>query len=343
MKKISWVNSLKELPEKHHFILMDILKFLCAFLVFYIHINLSQVCHNEFFAHVHHFFRNGICRIAVPFYFACSGFLLFRKINTDKESNNKVQLFIARILKLYGIWMILSLFNTARSHLWFLLSLPFAVGLVYLCLKIKIKPIYILLIGFVLYLFGLLGDSWYGLILKINNRYLTAFFDNYFFYFINTRNGLFMGFIFVAIGMFIAKTDFKINKILCFVSMVFFAVLFMLECYCLTRYGNCKEYNMFLFLVPFTFFFLYCVVHININDDKTDKYLRLRDMGMLIFYSHLVIYYLLDFVITKFNLPSNMFVIVHFVASLVCTILFAILVTAIAKKDKTKWIKWLYT
>ena len=72
-----------------------------------------------------------------------------------------------------------------------------------------------LIIGFILYLFAILSNSYYFL---IEGTWLQTIVDNYLEIFISSRNGLFVGFFYVAIGNYLLfKKDTKIRNNIIFI------------------------------------------------------------------------------------------------------------------------------
>lgn len=91
---------------------IDIFKIVCAFLVVTIHISPW-----EMFGEIIHFYMVDVCaRIAVPFFFASTGFFLFAKISfregrIEKTKENRYVLlaFLKRIVILYMLWSMIYL------------------------------------------------------------------------------------------------------------------------------------------------------------------------------------------------------------------------------------------
>lgn len=167
-----------------------------------------------------------IYSLAVPFFFIASGFLLFRKITIPITDDGKyrIQAYLFKIAKLYFCWTLLYLplsiygfikdgisfpkfiivfvrnvllvgENYMSWPLWYLLALILAISVIYCLLKCRVMPRTILLIGFLMSLVGL------GLDYCKSHDLLHVITDIYFRLFVNTRNGLFVGLLYVAIGM----------------------------------------------------------------------------------------------------------------------------------------------
>lgn len=136
---------------------VDVAKWIGAWLVMYIH--LVPVCTN--IPLVDTYMSQGFCRVAVPFYFSVSAFLLFQKMedvkSCAKQNGKMLWKFCKNILILYTIWVMVYigyelfyrnynnhdqqsvvqyvkeyLFSGVRYHLWYLMSSVYAVPLVYL-------------------------------------------------------------------------------------------------------------------------------------------------------------------------------------------------------------------
>ena len=75
----------KSASTQTHFDILDIMKWLCAWMVVIIHtIPLKPY---SLIADV--YTAQGICRLAVPLFFAASSFLLLRKLPTENKQTNK--------------------------------------------------------------------------------------------------------------------------------------------------------------------------------------------------------------------------------------------------------------
>lgn len=136
---------------------VDLMKWICSILVVYIH--MSPVLTGAPF--VDSLIADGVCRIAVPFFFATSAFFLFRKMDrtTPEKGKNRKALwrFCGRMLLLYTVWIVIYIgydmfhryynhnpqmpwysyvkgfwLSGIQYHLWYLMSTVYAAPLVYL-------------------------------------------------------------------------------------------------------------------------------------------------------------------------------------------------------------------
>ena len=89
------------LSEKKEYRALDFSKFVAAFLVAAIHIPPFEEIAPVF----SHEFQQVICRMAVPFFFVCTGYFIGEKI-TDKD---RVKKYLFHIIKMYVWWSLLYL------------------------------------------------------------------------------------------------------------------------------------------------------------------------------------------------------------------------------------------
>ena len=281
-----------------------------------------------------------LCRLAVPFYFVSSGFFLFRKMTPEQLDVPAIKRYCFKILRLLGTWYIL-LFIGGTGHLWYLRASVVAVVLVSLCLHFHIRFKWLCVIAAILYGIGLLGDSYHGLMAPLANIKLFSLIGKgYNLLFKTTRNGVFMGFIYVLMGAAFSyekKTRKPANALLGFgISTVCLgAEVFLLE-----RYNIPNEHNMYLFLLPVTYF-LFAFAHgLRLKDRPI--YTHLRSIGVLLYFSHLLVGDLVNIgaaiLYTYLGINIHPY---HFVTTLLCTLLFSCGVHWLSRKAKFNWINWL--
>lgn len=330
------------LPAKNSFNSIDLVKFVCAFLICMVHIKFFVPDSFKYANFLNYTIQNYLCRIAVPFYFVVAGFLLYRKMNINEVDLGRIKNYCLKILRMLGVWTAL-LFVGSKAPLWYLGELVVAVLILSFLLKKKVKHKYIAFLIICLYIIGLFGDSYYGLILPLKKVRLFRIIINYYdMIFKTTRNGLFFGLIFVAMGAFISHKkvimNFKGSLIGFIVSMVF---LFF-EVFFLNRYSIPKDHNLCVFLVP-ACYFMFCLT-MNINLKNNDIYKRLRVVGLLIFFLHLLVNY---FVLLGIDIVKRYFGIDLACFELFFTLLLVVLVSfsieRMSRVDKYKWLKYLYS
>lgn len=338
---------------------LDLVKFILSFFVIAIHILPFGIHESGIYSTLNFYIKNYLARIAVPFFFICNGYFLFYKDNEESKSPNRILKKAFKILKLYVIWSIIYLplsfielrsqnigmvngfieyikhfiFSGSYDHLWYLNSLFISLIILSVLLHYKVKDKTILKLSIILYLFGLLGDSYYGLIQGI--PILNNIMDLYLKVFITTRNGLFDGLLFVTLGMMIAvnKTSEKKNYGLIFLISL---LSMFIETSVLKYFSIPKSYNMLVFLPITVFSFFMLVKDISLKDSKL--YRRLVEESKLIYYGHMWVEAVADSIlpVAFSNTPIK-----YIVVSLT-TFLIAFVVVRISKIKYFKWIKKLY-
>lgn len=285
---------------------LDMMKFICMFLVIAIHVppfeDLSEKL--DFLV------EQCICRVAVPMYFITSGYLLFRKIDIRKIKlqGNVIKKYLIRILQLYCIWSLLYLpvsidfskgviyaflrwvvcfIFEGITHLWYFNALIVAVIFCSAFLhftKGNIK--YLLTIGALLYIVGLLAQSYYAILSPLlENRVILFLFNTYLKIFGTTRNGIFEGVLFVGIGAFFSLKKIDKEKNRCKLGLLICSFLFLLEVIIVNWFSLNRANDMYIFLVP-TAFFLFCLV-MQTKMKAQLPYSKIRNIGTLMYCSHI--------------------------------------------------------
>ncbi|RIX51005.1 acyltransferase [Paenibacillus nanensis] len=167
-----------------------------------------------------------VARLAVPFFFAASGFLFFRKLTGVRRKDDRAfRRYVWRIAGLYAAAIVFYLpVNVYKGdfahgiditaavrailidgtfyHLWYLPALITGFCIVYHAQRrLPSSAVYPLVT--LLYIIGLLGDSYYGLAARSDS--LGAVYDWLFSWSDYTRNGLFFAPVYLAVGMYAAK------------------------------------------------------------------------------------------------------------------------------------------
>lgn len=263
---------------------IDLMKFLCAIMVYTVHFPPFQGEVTGIYQYINFGLRQYICRLAVPFYFISSGFFLFKKMPLYQPDKNMIKTYCFKLLRLFGTWSLLLVLG-GKEHLWYLGATVIAVILLSLLLHLHIKLKYLYAIGLAFYAVGLLGDSYYGMIAPLKDIAFFAFlFKGYAFFFSTTRNGVFMGFIYVLMGATFANYHFKIKPGAAFVGLTV-SMLFLFAEVFLLKYNNIPSgYNMYVFLLPATFFLFQFAYSLDLKNHPV--YRHLRNIGIFVYFSH---------------------------------------------------------
>lgn len=95
------VENIKEKSIDSHYKLIDLLKFICAFLVIGIHTRPFQASSNF----LDKLFYYDISNYAVPFFYACTGYFLIVK-SSEENLHAKLIFRCKRTLQIYLMWSV---------------------------------------------------------------------------------------------------------------------------------------------------------------------------------------------------------------------------------------------
>lgn len=287
--------------------------------------------------------QNVLCRLAVPFYFSATGFLLFRETGLQNPQTDRLKTYCFKILRLLGLWSILLVLG-GTDHLWYLSATVVAVALLGLCLRCRVKPGLLILMAVVLYGIGLLGDAYYGVAYYPLNRFSWYRWidESYHAVFLTTRNGVFMGFPFVLLGALVGQQQRRPSARLAIPGIIGSVALLLAEVLVLERFSLSKGHNLYIFLLPATYFLLCAVCSAKPAGSPVCP--KLRAMGVLIYLTHM----LSNAIVTPLLAPLK-----DQIGSVLITVRFALvallclgvssLVVWLGGKEKCKWLRWLYS
>lgn len=259
--------------------MLDSFRLLAAILVVAIHTSpLSAINADADF-----FVTRVLARIAVPFFFMITGhYVLGKNMYCSENKGDKILHQLKKLLMLYGIAIVmylpiglyaghyeeLSLWNICKMilfdgtfyHLWYFPAVMVGIGVVWLLGRVFSLKKLIFVTG-TLYVLGLLGDSYYGMVQAVpvlNNLYRVGFnISSY------TRNGIFFAPLFLVLGMWMSRRDplvkKEINKPLFVSGLLVSFFLMTVEAFLLRYFDLQRHDSMYLFLVP-TMIFLYQIL-----------------------------------------------------------------------------------
>lgn len=286
---------------------IDIVKFIMALFVVVLHTHpLYEVNRAADFLTA-----DVIARVAVPFFFAATGFLLEKQISGRHDDvRETIVRYVWKVLKLYCIWTVIYLpiilynkfivngeaaaygiftlirdfiFAGSYGQLWYLPAA--AVGLVVVFILRKYlgegKTAILLL---VLFLMGLTTQSYFGLasalirpdgilwqVMKAVKKVM-----------VTCRNGVFFGSIFIYMGTWIARCDIRMKAWKAASGLAISTLLFCVEAAYLWGIGSVREKDMYLLLLPTVFFLLLLALQIQVEWDTV----YLRRMSINIYLVH---------------------------------------------------------
>lgn len=272
-------------------------RFIAAFLIVAIHISPFANISSEF----DFFFTRILARIAVPLFIMITGYYLLDK---SLEDSKRLKDYTKKILKIYLFCIILYLpiniymgkfsnlnlmqiikdllINGTFYHLWYFPAIILGLWITYYLLK-KFGFKYTFLITIILYLVGLLGDSYYGIVLMNNN--LLSIYNNGIFKICNfTRNGLFLVPIFLCMGYMLKVSNWhsSLAKYLSLISFTFMTIEGMI----LHHYNFQRHDSMYIFLISLMYFLFSYLIN---KSKSSNKKLRSIATGIYIWHPFFII------------------------------------------------------
>lgn len=282
----------------------------------------------------------GICtRLCVTYFFTTSAYLFWIK-------NRSSKLFLFRNIVLYLIWSIIYLpfdlsnlremtflqiikrflWDGNEHALWYLCGT--IIGFIITSILLKfLKPKYILIIAMFMLVLGTLKSTYSNAVYQ-----LTGFsFHNYLGY----RNGLYYGFPYIALGMFIAKSNnrgvFKSIKSM-YIGFIISFCLLILESYLFVIHFGTDSTILWLSVFPCTYFFFEIVLNKKIQLDKSLS-LTIRKMSTLMYVSQFLFIPILNMITSQMLL---------FILTVLVTILFSIVIIKLSEIRHFEFLKYLY-
>lgn len=287
-----------------------------------------------------------IARVGVPFFFMTSGFFL---LSNNCFSWEPLKAFLKKTSLLYGAAILLYLplncytgyfstpaflpnlikdlvFDGTFYHLWYLPASIIGGALAWFLVK-KLGFQKALVMGFILYIVGLLGDSYYGITLNIPA--LKFCYHNLFQLFAYTRNGLFFAPVFFLLGGYLSchptRRSFggELGK------AVFFFLLLLGEGLVLHKLNWQRHDSMYLMLLPCMYFLFSSLTLI-----RGKRLVLLKNLSLLLYLLHPMVIVgvrLLGKLLHQESLLIKNSVI-HFLAVSVCSTIFSILVSLLLSR-----------
>lgn len=260
---------------KKNYSLIDIFKLIFAIGIVAIHCNIFDNNGMISWLTLH-----GIFRLGVPFFFCVSGFLLYEKLLNTENDKEYIKKYIKRLFIPLIFWLIINipikLFEYKSNGIlliviklfrllifypwgamWYVLALIVSILLVYPLYK-RDKLKLAVIIGSILYIFALLCNNYYFI---IENTFVQKIVDIYLFITTSARNGIFEGFYFVSVGIYINKMiyDKKINNKTNLIVLIFSYILLILEIILIKNYNHKDDHSLFvmyIILIPSLIVFL---------------------------------------------------------------------------------------
>lgn len=239
---------------------LDFFRVIAAVLVITIHTAPLETI----FSDLDFFVTKVLARTAVPFFFMVTGmFTDFDKPGKTIIKLSKMYLFTTVLYIPLGIIsgyfkeftflkaFRMLLFDGYFYHLWYFPACIPGIIIVHLLNKTTLKKAFVF--AAILYLFGLFGDSYYGLSAGIPP--VKAFYDILFYIFSYTRNGLFFAPFFLLLGSRFGNINVKSDKKIIALGGIASFALMTAEAFLLRQFKIPRHDSMYIFLIPVMFFF----------------------------------------------------------------------------------------
>lgn len=278
-----------------------------------------------------------ITRLCVPFFFVASSYFFFLK-------NGSALRYVKRLLLLYVVWSVIYLpfdivelktmsipeialryFWAGNGHaLWYLCGSIVAFFIVFGLSKIMVpEKIFYIAVAFLIV--GTFKSTYAPLLEKIFDITVKDF--------MGSRNGLFYGFVYYALGLCIAKTDTVYGKphVKNIVGMMISLVLLMVESFVFVYMFKTRNTILWLSVLPLTYNFFMVVKSIQIPIAKTTS-IFIRKCSTTIYVSHCFVMGL--FAELKY---FSLFLVVT-----VLSVIISVFIVCMSQKQGFKWLKILY-
>lgn len=283
---------------------IDMMRILCAILVISIHTRPFE----EYGSTARLIFQQILPRVAVPFFFAVSGYFLSSSLFKKREFAVIVK-YLKRIIFTYTLWTILYFLTVIPSittgkeqfitalkrllinffifgsyyHLWYFPALIFSVIVFAFFYKIS-KLNFLVYFSIVMYMIGVLGVSYIKIgngIPLLNNLYDSS-------YFMPLRRMLFMGLPFFVLGYLIYKLipyliRISNNKVVIFSSII--TLCFILEIYSVLKFSISDQVTITVFLYLLTACLLVLCIKIPLTGQSKNSVI-FRYISNFTYYSH---------------------------------------------------------
>ncbi|MDE7323519.1 MAG: serine racemase VanT catalytic subunit [Lachnospiraceae bacterium] len=288
----------------------------------------------------------GIARIAVPFFFMTSGFFLISRYNYKMD---KLGVFAKKTALIYGAAIVLYIpiniyngyfkmenllpniikdivFDGTLYHLWYLPA-SLAGGALAWYLVRRLGYHRALAVAAALYLTGLFGDSYYGLIEKVPA--FSGFYALMFQVSDYTRNGIFFAPVFFILGGWIADCQIRLRQTTAWMMSALTMLLMLAEGLILHCFQVQRHDSMYFFLVPCMYFLFQALLHF-----RGKRHVWMRDVSLLIYIIHPMMIVLIRLAAKVLHMQTLLVdnSVVHFLAVVAASVSFSVAAAALRRR-----------
>lgn len=281
--------------------------------------------------------------LAVPFFFVASGFLLWHKLveATIEQKLDRIQKWLKKTIRLYLVWTFIflpyAIYGFARENLsitksiifyirnillvgenywswplWYLLAMIVAGGILYVVVRIRCKQKHIYILAIVLAITGI--------ILNTLHEQCDGYHQLYFSIFKTTRNGFFIGFPYICIGIAIAQHGIlRSTRILWLIFLISIGL-------------NIVDIPFALFIAVYALFSL--TLHMQLPSSKKEQYQQARLSSTVIYFVHMIWIGLITLLYPANIAPYWLFLWIMSLSSITALV--------VVKNKNNKLIKWCF-
>lgn len=351
------------MEEKRVYSFVDLAKFVFSFFIVMIHIDIFSDMNSA----LNYFTVNILTRIAVPFFFAVSGFFFVKSLDFSKKKTlsktksnfKRLKKTEWRIIVLYAVWTVIYLFWSMPTiyggwsfqslidyaltsvikcsfyHLWYVYALVFAYPLLYLMMRFLTRKA-VTAICVILYLLGVFVNSYSHLFCIPFINSLSETIDGFRISYLLT-NIFFRALPLMWLGACVANKRGKPNKIICLALAAAGFGLLVAENLILHKVSDGVVMGHYIiFTIVCVYFLLMFAVQCRVKIKKETS-ARLRNMSTLIYCLHALII----LVIKDILLPGINTVALFLLTSAVTAAISAGIVV-LSEKKKFRFLKYLY-
>ena len=328
---------------------IDYFRCVAAFLVIAIHTSIFTTYSKQFDMMA----TRIIARIAVPFFFATTGFFLSPSYSKD---NSRLAKLVKKMSVIYAFSIIIYIpiniyngyfsteyllpniikdivFDGTMYHLWYFPAVIIGATIVwFLTKKFGIKRTFA--VTLFLYAVGIFGDSLYGVSQKI--PFAECFYRHIFEVSDYTRNGIFFAPVFITVGAIISDRSVSISALKCAAGFVISFIFMLAEGIIVHRAGLVRHDSMYIFLIPCTYY-LFSLLTFWRGERKAS----LRTFSLVVYIIHPLMIVAVR-LLAKLTGTQEIFIensIGHYFAVSVFSAVFSLIFTLLCQKVKRRKIK----
>jgi len=322
--------------RKNNYVMIDILKLFFCLCIVALHSRATIEWSMTYYI------QNAVFRVAVPFFFCASGFFVGKKIQSGMSIKNIINNFIIRVLPAYCLFLFIntifyirdlivikheniqviivnvikSLIFYPQGALWYVWASIIALIILWKFIENdRLKTA--ILLGIVLYSFALVCNTYYFV---IENTIFQNIIDNYMSLFISARNGVFVGLIFMGMGIKCAYANVKKISLLN-IALIISYLLFIFEIFQVRNKRYIDDKALYITLIILIPVLVLWASKINISLKVNNK--KLREMSVGIYFLHRAILYCVNAINVHYSLDISFFhtfIIVTTIAIIVCRV-----------------------